>query len=360
MRTSLFKQAATFYVALLVLIEISSPLRAVETAPRPPSGPAAQAILRWFTTDRSLGCANQQENDPCTVKDNGPVFEVYYGDSTGGGPQADVLAFVYYNPFGGGNAMDVNLAYFHRDGSNYRFIKTFPDAAGWESVKGTTVRFLPGKARFTRAVKKADDPHCCATGRANYTVALNPAPLTLPTVGHAQTTLYHAPQTPAELALNNVLNLEIADVTNYSPTVSTLSSLMGTGNLPESSAILFTPALSLAVFNANTAVAQQNCNGKPQTENGLVCDLDMDVVLCAQDTPPTPILYRTISDNGSTATVAYEWGANATYNIPPTGTDQGRYRLVKVDGTWKLDGIECPSAAPGAAGYKFNMSQRVP
>ena len=184
--TSLFKQAAIFSLALLALIVISSPLRAVAAAPTPPSGPAAQAILRWFTTDRSLGCGD----DACTVKDNGPVFEVYYGDSTGGGPQADVLAFVYYNPFGGGNAMDVNLAYFHRDGSNYRFIKTFPDAAGWESVKGTTVRFLPGKAKFTRAVKKADDPHCCATGRANYTVTLNPAPLTLPSVGNAQSAVY--------------------------------------------------------------------------------------------------------------------------------------------------------------------------
>ncbi len=127
--------------------------------------------MRWFTTDRSLGC-----NDPCTVEDNGPVFEVYYGDSTGGGPQADVLAFVYYGPFPGGNAMDANLAYFHRDSGDYRFIKTFPDVAGRGSVKGTTVLFLPGKARFTRAVKQADDSHCCASGRASYTITLNPAP----------------------------------------------------------------------------------------------------------------------------------------------------------------------------------------
>ena len=187
---SLFKQAAIFSVALLAFMEISSPLSAVETAPPPPSGPAAKAILRWFTTDRSLGCANQQENDPCTVKDNWPKFEVYYGDSTGGGPRADVLAFVYYGPLPGGKMMRVNLAYFHRDGGDYRFIKTFPDVAGRDSVKGTTVRFLPGKARFTRAVKQADDPRCCATGRANYTVTLNPATLTLPSVGNTQTAAY--------------------------------------------------------------------------------------------------------------------------------------------------------------------------
>ena len=81
---------------------------------------------------------------------------------------------------------------------------------------------------------------------------------------------------------------------------------MGISNLPESSAILFTPALSLAVFNANTAVAQQNCNGKPPTENGLVCDLDYDVVLCAQDTCPRRLLYRTISDQWQyEAVIAY-------------------------------------------------------
>jgi hypothetical protein len=344
-RKFLFKQAAIFSVALLALIEISSPLRAVETAPAPPSGPAAQAILRWFTTDRSLGCA------PCTVEDNGPVFEVYYGDSTGGGPQADVLAFVYYNPFGGGNAMDVNLAYFHRDGSNYRFIKTFPDAAGWESVKGTTVRFLPSKARFTRAVKKADDPHCCATGRANYTVTLNPAPLTLPASGNAQTTLYHAPQTPAELALDNVLNIEIAAGTSLAE--PTLSSLMGTNTLPAQYAALFTPALSLAVFTANNAVAQQNCNGQPPTQNGPVCDLDFDVLLCENDIPPTPILYRTISVKESNeAVIGYAWGTG--------NTDQGRYRLIKVDGTWKLDGINCIFPPP-ASSFTFNwFLRRVP
>jgi hypothetical protein len=172
--TSLFKQAAIFSVTLLALIDIGSPLRAAEAAPTP-SGPAAQAILRWFT-DRSLGCYIEHENEPCTVKDNSPKFEVYYGDSTGGGPQADVLAFVYYFVTSEGKLFGRNLAYFHRRGGEYRFIKTFPDVAGWGSVKGTTVRFLPGKASFTRQVKQEDDPRCCATGRATYTVTLNPAP----------------------------------------------------------------------------------------------------------------------------------------------------------------------------------------
>jgi hypothetical protein len=84
------------------LATISAPASA-KPAVNMPSGPAAQAILRWFTSDRSLGCNDQQGNDSaCTVGVNWPEFEVYYGDSTGGGPQADALAFVYYGPFPGG------------------------------------------------------------------------------------------------------------------------------------------------------------------------------------------------------------------------------------------------------------------
>src|SRR5271156_961692 len=96
---SLFKPAAIFSVTLLALIVISSPLRAAEAAPTP-SGPAAQAILQWFMTDRSLGCLDQQEREsPCAVGFNAHYgrFEVHYGDSTGDGPQADAVAFVYYS-----------------------------------------------------------------------------------------------------------------------------------------------------------------------------------------------------------------------------------------------------------------------
>jgi hypothetical protein len=177
--TSLFNQVAIFFVTLLALIDIGSPLRAAQATPTPPSGPAAQAILRWFTTDRSLGCSDQQENDSaCVVGFNLGDFLVYYGDSTGGGPQADAVAFVYYSqdPSGGGNASYLAVAYFHRDGGDYRFIKTFPDVFGTGPVKGTTVQFLPGKARFSMVVLRGSDPRCCPTGRASYTVTLNPAP----------------------------------------------------------------------------------------------------------------------------------------------------------------------------------------
>jgi hypothetical protein len=181
-----FKPAAIFSVTFLALLEMSSPLRAAKAAPKP-SGPAAQAILRWFTTDRSLGCSNQKGGDStCTVAYNAQYggFEVYYGDSSGGGPQSDALAFVYYNQDqSGGNGTYLTVAYFHRDGGNYRFIKTFPEAAGDQPqitpqflVKGTTVQFLPGKASFSMVVSRDRDPACCPTGRGNYTVKLNPAP----------------------------------------------------------------------------------------------------------------------------------------------------------------------------------------
>ena len=150
-----------------------------------PSGPAAQAILRWFTTDRSLGCSDQQlDNSACTIGLNmlyGGVT-VYYGNSTGDGPQADALAFLYYDQDPTQNGTNLAIAYFHRDGGNYRFIKTFPDITGDmmqstpdDIVKGATVQFLPGKARFSMVVHRDTDALCCPTGRANYTVTLNPA-----------------------------------------------------------------------------------------------------------------------------------------------------------------------------------------
>jgi hypothetical protein len=180
--TSLFKPAAIFFVTLLALIDIGSPLRAAQATPTPPSGPAAQAILQWFTTDRSLGCSDQQGNDSsCTIGFNMASSEVYYGDSTGDGPQADALAFVYYWDGAGGNGTHLVVAYFHRYSGNYRFIQTFPDIEDFavtpkSLVKGTTVRFLRGKARFSMVILGDRDAACCPTGRANYTITLNPAP----------------------------------------------------------------------------------------------------------------------------------------------------------------------------------------
>ena len=182
-RSSTSRIAALAIVAGLAAI--SAPGIA-QTTPTP-SGPAAQAIGRWFTTDRSLGCSNQQGNDSaCTIGFNAKYggFSVYYGDSTGGGPQADALAFVYYSqdPSGGGNGSYLAIAYFHRDGGNYRFIKTFPDVVGDQPqitpkvlVKGTTIQFLPGKARFSMVVSRDGDAGCCPTGHADYTLTLDGA-----------------------------------------------------------------------------------------------------------------------------------------------------------------------------------------
>lgn len=140
-----------------------------------PSGPAAQAILQWFTTDRSLGCFDRQERDaPCATGDRFVRFEVYYGDSTNGGPQTDALAFAYYqNDPSAANGVNLAVAYFQRDGANYRFIKTFTDVVGQELVKGTTVQFLPGKATLSMMVPKKGDANCCPTGHASYTLMLN-------------------------------------------------------------------------------------------------------------------------------------------------------------------------------------------
>jgi hypothetical protein len=180
---------STRVVALAIvasLATIAAPASA-KSANHVPSGPAAQAIVRWFTTDRSLGCRDKQENDSvCSIGYNvgsDGEFHVYYGDSTGGGPQADAIVFVSYcsdpqavGPYlpGGGNAppgFDQVYVYFHRDGGNYRFIKSFPEVIGGISAEGMTVRFLPGKATISTVISRQP-----RLERGNYTVTLDPSP----------------------------------------------------------------------------------------------------------------------------------------------------------------------------------------
>ena len=91
-RGSMNRVVALAIVASLATISV--PVSANPTV-NMPSGPAAQAILRWFTTDRSLGCSDSA----CTLIDSSASFEVYYGDLSGGGPKADALAFVSYGPY---------------------------------------------------------------------------------------------------------------------------------------------------------------------------------------------------------------------------------------------------------------------
>jgi hypothetical protein len=320
-------------VALLaVLATLSTPGSAQRGTM--PSGAAAPAILQWFTTDRSLGCFDRQERDaPCTVGDRTVSFDVYYGASTGGGPQADAIAFVSYaNDPTAANGISLAVAYFHGDGPDYRFIKTFPAVIGETLVKGTTVQFLPGKASFSMVVPRKGDPRCCPTGRASYTVTLNDAPATPAAASKAQPAHYHAPQTEAEQALDKVIHLDMTVTCGLWPALT-----KATGQY----ATLFTPQLSHAVANADQKLVQLNCGGDPTKG---VCGLDYDPLTCAQDYPPAPILYRTISVKESNeAIIGYAWGTG--------NTDQGRYRLVKVGGTWKLDGIECPAVGND----KFNM-----
>jgi hypothetical protein len=160
--------------------------------------------------------------------------------------------------------------------------------------------------------------------------------LALPTVGNAQTTLYHAPRTPAEIALSKVINLEI------SSGLGGPESALETGKGPY--ATLFTPNLVRVVASAERAANPPGCQG--------VCDLDVVVIFgCAQDTPPAP-LYRTISATGSNeALIGYDGGFDDEIN-----TDYGRYRMVKIGGAWKIDGIECSADGKfDASAAKFNM-----
>jgi hypothetical protein len=140
--------------------------------------------------------------------------------------------------------------------------------------------------------------------------------LILPAAGHAQLAYklsqrqYHPPQTPAEQALDSVFHLE-----NSADTAQ----LAG----------FFTPQLTNAIANAD--------QGRDQ-ESGI----SYDVLLCGQNNPQI-FLYQTISDDGQTALIAYNW--------PGSSTDISVYRLLNENGKWNIDGINCSGAGAG----KFNM-----
>ena len=144
--------------------------------------------------------------------------------------------------------------------------------------------------------------------------------LTLPFMGSAIAAQYHPAQSAAEQALDHAFHLEISANTAH---------LAG----------LFTPQLRNAIANADGERARENC-GEDRTKGA--CGLNYDVLLCAQNTPDV-FLYRTISDSGEKAIVAYAW--------PGSGADTGMYRLIKVGDKWEVDGIDCS----GKGADKFNM-----
>lgn len=101
--------------------------------------------------------------------------------------------------------------------------------------------------------------------------------------------------------------------------------------------MLTAPVLAAIAAREREAV-KRDCGGR--YKEGELCGLDYVPVTCAQDSTPL-YYYRTDSESADKAQIAY--------HAPYAHSPQATYRLVKQDGTWKIDGIRC------AEGDAFNM-----
>lgn len=127
-------------------------------------GPAASAVKRWFTTDRSLNCFDRQGNPSGCRLDEDSHVTVSYAPSG-----SIAVAFATYVNDPTGNAEMFAAAVFRKEQDGWRFVRTVPNLSG---KSATNVAFTPGGVSFDTEVWRKGDGHCCPTGRKRWTVAL--------------------------------------------------------------------------------------------------------------------------------------------------------------------------------------------
>lgn len=147
---------------LAAVLALATPVAAL--AESVPQGPAAVAVKKWFTTDRSLNCYDRQGNDSgCELGLDANVFVKY-------APAGDAaVAFATYVNDPTGNAEQFAVAVFRKDSSGWRFVRNVPGLGG---KSATNVAFLGDKVGFDTEVWRKNDGHCCPTGRKHWTISL--------------------------------------------------------------------------------------------------------------------------------------------------------------------------------------------
>jgi hypothetical protein len=100
---------------------------------------------------------------------------------------------------------------------------------------------------------------------------------------------------------------------------------------------LLTTALVEAIRAHEKALVAKDCKGKYL--EGEICGLDYSPITCGQDSN-TRYEFRTPQAGPNIAKIEFRW---------PGGKTAASYRVIKAEGTWKIDGISCAGASP------FNM-----
>ncbi len=116
---------------------------------------------------------------------------------------------------------------------------------------------------------------------------------------------------------------------------------------------LFTKNLLRTLAKEEAEFVKYSCDGKYL--EGELCGFDYSPITCAQDFSEQGYIYWTKKDNGHKAIIYYLWSlADKTEEFFPgsdiTDKNKNFYKLIKDDGHWKLDGVDCGNGA------KFNMN----
>jgi hypothetical protein len=140
---------------------------------------------------------------------------------------------------------------------------------------------------------------------------------------YAEEIYYHPPLTPAEHALSKLFDIAAkekgflsATLNNFAPNYDPIKARQYTP--------LFTPAL-VAKYRAESLKLYRECAGRIR-----LC-FEPPVLSCSMNSPEI-VSFRTLSENGRIAIVAYSLHGKK---------DGAQYKMVNQNGKWKLDDFSC-------------------
>lgn len=149
---------------------------------------------------------------------------------------------------------------------------------------------------------------------------------------------FHVAQSDAENALDGILHLYNNDNNMHRYVLGTpeYDAKKDTGY-----SRLFTKSFLQTFAKKQSEAVKNECDSKYDDK----CRHLFSPFVCSQNFSSPGYTVQTMKNDGRKALIFYEWLGN-TPKIAKT-----LYRLVKVRGEWKLDGIDCGD------GTKFNMDQ---
>lgn len=153
---------------------------------------------------------------------------------------------------------------------------------------------------------------------------------------------FHAAATAPEKALDKILMLD----NSISDRGEIFYYLTGRINKKDASeySYFFTEPFRTSVTKVELELVEKDCGGK--YIEGELCGLDFSPINCAQDSSEF-YFYRTEKASKYETIISYKWPGS----VPSNAIKYTKFRLVKENNIWKLDGVSCG----GDVNIGFNM-----